>query len=269
MRLHVTVLRRRYRYRDQLAQREMIAERVEAAMRVRNGADDQAPLAELGQDRRHIVVELEVMVHRPLVVDLPRHLNHLLAAAAHALDDRRRVVHEQIVVVDLVFDFVEDERRGGGGGVELRRIDLDARRLARAPVAFCLKRRSRIDQREIDVEKDRADHKSSFAPVPVSPKPVGVSTGGAGSALSAAVGGAPMAGTSGCGGTGGAGAGSAVSTGPAIAVAPELAGILASVGGCHGPATAIVALSGFNRRRAAPSAASFVTALISPGNRSS
>ena len=79
------------------------------------------------EHRRDVVVKLEMMIHRPLIVDLPRHVDHLLAAPAHVLDDRGGVVDEQIVVVDLLLDLVEDDGRGGRSGIEFRRIDVDAR----------------------------------------------------------------------------------------------------------------------------------------------
>ncbi len=79
------------------------------------------------------------------------------AAAAHVLDDRRRVVNEELVVIDRLLDFVEDERRGGNGVVEPRRVDGDAFLGAEARVALALKGRPRKDQREIDVEKDGTD----------------------------------------------------------------------------------------------------------------
>jgi len=66
-------------------------------------------------------------------------------------------VDEHVVRIDLLLDVVEDERRGRGGCVELRWIDVDAVRGASPTVPFGLKRRARLDQREVDVEKNRAD----------------------------------------------------------------------------------------------------------------
>ena len=154
VRLHVAVLGARHRHGDDVVEREVLAERVEAAMRIRDQADGQPALLQRLEHRRHVVVHLEVVVHRPLLVDLARHVDDVGAAAAHLLDDRRGVVDEDVVRVDLLLDLVEDERRCGSRLVELRRIDLDAARGAGAPVSLGLKRRPGIDQREIDVEEN-------------------------------------------------------------------------------------------------------------------
>ena len=79
------------------------------------------------------------------------------ATAAHVLDDRRGVVNEHVVVVDLLLDVIEDERRSRGRRIELQRIDLDAVRGAGAAIALGLKRRPGKDQREVDVEEHRLD----------------------------------------------------------------------------------------------------------------
>ena len=59
------------------AERKVLAKRIEAAMRIRNHADDEAALLQLGHHRRHVVVHLEVVIHRPLIVNVARDLDHL------------------------------------------------------------------------------------------------------------------------------------------------------------------------------------------------
>ena len=63
------------------------------------------------QDRRDIVIHLEVMIRRPLFVDPLGNTDDVGAAAAHVLDDCRRIVHEDRRIVDGILDLVQDERR--------------------------------------------------------------------------------------------------------------------------------------------------------------
>ena len=97
------------------------------------------------------------MIGSPLLVDSLGNRDHRRAATAHVLDDRRRVVHEQGIVVDLLLDLVEDERRGRDRRRQTGSASTITTRLrAETRVAFTLKRRAGIDQREVDVEEDGA-----------------------------------------------------------------------------------------------------------------
>src|SRR4030095_12803275 len=97
-----------------------------------------------------------MMIDRPLGVDLARGLDDTGTAPAHVLDDRCRVVDEQPLVIEGLFHFVEDERRSGHGVFKARRIHVNAESGAGTLIALSLEIRSREDQCEIDVEKDRA-----------------------------------------------------------------------------------------------------------------
>src|SRR3712207_3476738 len=97
-----------------------------------------------------------MMIGGPLFVDALGDAYDAGAAPAHVLDDRRGVMHEHVRVVDLFLDFVEDKRRGGHRVVEPRGINRNLLFRAKPGVALALKGGSRVDEGEIDVEKDRA-----------------------------------------------------------------------------------------------------------------
>ncbi len=145
--------------REDVVEGEVGGELVEGALRVRDQPDLQAGLRQPPQDRLHVVVEEEVMAGRPLVVDVPGREVRAGATPAHVLDDRPRVVDEQLGVVVVRLHFVEHRRRLRDGRPEQRRVDRHAVAGAEEPVALALKGRAGVDQREVDVEEDRARHR--------------------------------------------------------------------------------------------------------------
>ena len=72
MRLQVAVLGRREGGGDQAVELEVLLERRQAAMRVRDQADLDAAGRQLPQHRRHVVIQEEVLAGRPFRVDLGR-----------------------------------------------------------------------------------------------------------------------------------------------------------------------------------------------------
>jgi hypothetical protein len=61
---------------------------------------------------------------------------------------------EQSSVVDRVLDFVKDERGGSDRVLESRRVNRDTFSGAKTCVALTLKRRTRKNQREVDVKEN-------------------------------------------------------------------------------------------------------------------
>ena len=112
--------------------------------------------ASVRQHRLDVIVHLEVMIPGPLLVDSLGNRDHRRSAAAHVLDDRRRVMDKQGIVIDRLLDFVEDERRGRDRRLKPARVDGEPGIRAETRVSFTLKRRAGIDQREVDVEEDGA-----------------------------------------------------------------------------------------------------------------
>src|SRR5207302_3894699 len=90
----------------------------------------------------------------PLAVNLAGALVDPRAAPAHLLDDVARVRDENLGVVHVVRT-VEERRGARDALLELRRIDLHAVPRAERLIALAAKRRTGIDQGEIDIEKNR------------------------------------------------------------------------------------------------------------------
>jgi hypothetical protein len=105
----------------------------------------------------HVVVEVEVVIGRPRVVDLEGGVPHAGAGAAHLLDDGRRVADEEIVVVERIGEMVEHRLREGHGGVEPRRVHADAVFGAGRRIARTVEARAGMDEREVHVEEHGAD----------------------------------------------------------------------------------------------------------------
>ena len=82
--------------------------------------------------------------------------------ASHSPDDVRGVVDENLRVVYRLLLAIEDVRGGNHRCGKSDRIDLHAVAGAERPIPFTLKRRARIDEREIDVEEHRPRRRSSL-----------------------------------------------------------------------------------------------------------
>ena len=138
----------------------MRLERGQAPLGVRNEPDDEAACPELMQHLGHLLVEREVMTGRPLVVDVACGAIHVLARTAHAGDDLPGVVDEDLRIVGVAL--VVQRGRGGHHRVaEPVGVHRDAMPGAEVAIAGAEKRVARMDQREVDVEEDRARHVTS------------------------------------------------------------------------------------------------------------
>src|SRR5678815_2436137 len=135
----------------------MLLERLEWSMRVRNQSELQSTPRQLPQHGLDIVVEKEVLVLRPLVVDLPRAVGDGWTGSTHLLDDAAGIADEDITVVNRLLRLVQDRRGGTNRVAEARFVNRYPVSRAEARVALTLKRGTGIDQREIDVEEDCAD----------------------------------------------------------------------------------------------------------------
>ena len=143
------------------SQLEVRLKRSQAAVRVRDQADAHAGTRQLPHHRRHVVVHLEVLIGGPLAVDLARALVDARAAAAHHLDDRARVGDEDLRRRRRIVRAIEQRGRAGHRGVEPRGVDGHAVARAESLIAFAAKGRSGVDQREVDVEEDGLQSRSS------------------------------------------------------------------------------------------------------------
>src|SRR6185436_9511188 len=95
-----------------------------------------------------------------LRVDLARaRVQHavLAASSSHFFDDVACVGDEELMIVRRAFGVVEQRRRAGDRRLELQGIDVDVVPLRKCLIAFAAKRRTGIDQREVDVEDDGLD----------------------------------------------------------------------------------------------------------------
>src|SRR5436190_6388412 len=98
-----------------------------------------------------------MLARGPFGVDFPRALVDALAAPAHLLDDVPRISDEDLGVVAAVVEIVEYRRRAGDRRVEAFRIGVHAVSRAERTIALASKRRTRMNEREIDVEQYGAD----------------------------------------------------------------------------------------------------------------
>ena len=155
MRLHVAVVVGRDGGGEDPLEREVGLKRSQGALRVRDESNLEARGMERAQHVGHILVHLEVMARGPLVVDLPRGALDARSRTAHRLDDAHGVVNEDLRIVNVTAGF---EMRGGRHhrAAECLGIDRDVVPRAEVAVADALKRRTRVDQREVDVEEDGA-----------------------------------------------------------------------------------------------------------------
>ena len=110
---------------------------------------------QLAQDIRHVVVKEEVVAGGPLGVNLASHQFDRRTRPAHSLDDSPREVDEQLRVV-LARPRIEQRARGRNRSIECGRVDVDAVTGAEITIAIRLKRWTRLDQGEVDVEEDSA-----------------------------------------------------------------------------------------------------------------
>src|ERR1043166_3279170 len=77
--------------------------------------------------------------------------------AAHFFDDVPCVGDEELVIVRRAFGIVEQRCGAGDGGFEPGRINVDVVPLRECLISLAAKCRTRIDEREIDIEHDRFD----------------------------------------------------------------------------------------------------------------
>ena len=157
--LQVPEFGRRNRGREDVVEREVRREFVQGPLRVRDQADLQPRLRQRPQRRLHVVIEEEVVAGGPLVVDVPGREVRAGPSTAHVLDDRPRVVDEELRIVVVRLDLVEYRGRLSDGRPKQRRVDRDTVAGTEVPVALALEGRAGVDQREIDVEEDGARHR--------------------------------------------------------------------------------------------------------------
>ena len=110
VRLHEAVLRRGDGDVDKAIQLEVLLERIEAAVRVRDEPDHDIARGESLERRRHVVIEKKVLAQRPFLIDLRRAWLDSGTGAPHRPDDVGRVVDEDLRVVDGVLLAIEDVR---------------------------------------------------------------------------------------------------------------------------------------------------------------
>ena len=144
VRLHVAVLVRGERDREESLEREVGLERVQAAVRIRDQPDLQAGGVQRPQHAGNVVVHREMMAGGPFGVDVARRGFDPGPGAAHALDDPPRVVDVdlRVVVVDVAARIERGGRRGDGA-IERVGIDRDAVARAEVAVAAALERGAR------------------------------------------------------------------------------------------------------------------------------
>jgi chorismate synthase len=157
MRLHEAVIGRGDGDREQAVEREVLLERLERALRVRDEADREAVGVQRAQHLGHLFIEREVVTGRPRLVQVAGGGIGAGAAAAHALDDAPRVVDEDLRIVGASLR-VEGRRGRRHRGVEPRGVGGEAMPRARLRVPVPLERRPRVNQREVHVEEDRSRH---------------------------------------------------------------------------------------------------------------
>src|SRR5918993_2012966 len=135
----------------------MLLERDEAAMRIGNEPELQPVRRERTECGRDVVVEKEVLTLGPFLVDFAGAGVEPLARSAHALDHAAGVADEDVGGVDMILLLIEDGRGRQNGSAEQPRVDGNAVAGAEAGVPFALECRTRIDEREVDVEEDAAN----------------------------------------------------------------------------------------------------------------
>src|SRR5262249_26166973 len=124
---------------------------------VRDEADLEVVPAQHLEHGLHVLVEVEVVVLLPLALDRAGACGGALALAAHAADDPLGEGRPDLVVVlELRMALHVCERPRARLLVE-RRFEPQAELLAAPAVAVRTELRPRAEEREVDVEEDRAN----------------------------------------------------------------------------------------------------------------
>ncbi len=145
-------------------ERVMGDELLEIPLPVRDEPDLQLVPAKLVEDGERVLVEREVLVSLPLAHHVGRALPGAVRVATHAANDLLRERDPDLVVVDEA-GFALQRLDGSGACVLVAtRIEREPVSLPHAPIPLGPELRTRSKEREIDVEENRAKHRTRIAP---------------------------------------------------------------------------------------------------------